>query len=204
MKVKIYVEGGGNHCRELSRECRRGFSRFFENAGFRGCMPKVIACGSRSQAYDDFCTALKSARPGEFIVLLVDSEAHVTSQPWQHLRNRLDDKWERPANASDENVGLMVQCMETWFLADLDTLREFFQKGFNEGSLPAGNELEAIPKNDVLQGLVQATRQCGTRRMYAKGYRSYELLERIRPDSVCAKCPHAKSLITSIRNKCEQ
>lgn len=55
--VKIYAEGGGNAA-SLKAECRKGFSKFFETAGFKGRMPRVIACGGRQDAYDSFCTAI--------------------------------------------------------------------------------------------------------------------------------------------------
>lgn len=53
--MKIYVEGGGDS-KELKTRCRRGFSNFFEKAGLKGRMPRVVACGSlvlavRAQAY---------------------------------------------------------------------------------------------------------------------------------------------------------
>ena len=48
-KVKIYVEGGGDQAK-LKRECRRAFSKFFEKAGFKGKMPRVVASGSRGSA----------------------------------------------------------------------------------------------------------------------------------------------------------
>jgi len=76
VKVKIYVEGGGD-TRDLKTQCRQGFSEFFRKAGLEGHMPRIVAGGSRGRAFADFCTALKQAREGDFIVLLVDSEAAV-------------------------------------------------------------------------------------------------------------------------------
>ncbi len=109
VNVKVYVEGGGD-TRELGTRCREGFSRFFRNASFKNRMPRVVACGSRKDAYDSFTTALDVASAGEFIVLLVDSEAPVDDTPWDHLNKR--DGWERPGNAQDEHAHLMVECME--------------------------------------------------------------------------------------------
>ncbi len=72
-KVTIYVEGGGY--RTLDTECRKAFHNFFEKAGFIKRLPRVIPCGRRDAAYDDFCTALKVAtRTGDIVFLLVDSE----------------------------------------------------------------------------------------------------------------------------------
>ena len=51
MKVKVYVEGGGDG-KDLRTKCRRGFSSFFEKADLVGRMPQVIACGGRAKAFD--------------------------------------------------------------------------------------------------------------------------------------------------------
>ena len=69
--MRLYVEGGGK-TNLLRTECRQGFSAFLEKAGLAGHMPRVISCGSRKDAYDDFLTALGN---GEAAMLLVDSEA---------------------------------------------------------------------------------------------------------------------------------
>jgi hypothetical protein len=121
--VKIYVEGGGDR-KDLKSKCREGFSNFFEKAGFKGRMPRIMACGGRKSTYDDFCTALEIAEAEEFIMLLVDSEDPVQDgmAPWTHLAAREGDGWSRPAAAVDDTAHLMVQCMEAWFLADKDTL----------------------------------------------------------------------------------
>ena len=72
----------------------------------------------------------------------MDSEGPVAqgAGPWAHLRAR--DGWIRPADATDENAHLMVQCMETWFLADRDNLADYFGHGFNPNALPAREEIE--------------------------------------------------------------
>jgi len=41
-KLKIYIEGWGDHAK-LKRACRRAFSKFFAKAGFAGRMPGVWA-----------------------------------------------------------------------------------------------------------------------------------------------------------------
>ena len=117
MSIKVYVEGGGDS-NQLRRQCRNGFREFFEKAGLKGRMPRVVACGSRQRAYDRFCAAIDEAEADSFIVLLVDSEAAVAASdsPWEHLRKR--DNWTQPSAAADDSTQLMVQCMEAWFVAD--------------------------------------------------------------------------------------
>ena len=116
VKIKLYVEGGGNDNRALRAECRRAFAALFGKAGLTGRKPSVHPCGGRQQAYDDFCIALRNAQQNEFPVLLVDSETPVSSEPWQHVHSRDGDNWERPQDAGDDQLHLMVQVMETWFL----------------------------------------------------------------------------------------
>ena len=154
MSVKIYAEGGapGN----LARECRQGFNEFLRKAGLEGRMPRIVACGSRDRAYEDFCTAQKKASDA-FIVLLVDSEegVGVGADPWEFLERR--DNWSKPDGATDDNAHLMVQCMEAWFLADSDALARFFGNGFNANLLPNRRDVENIPKQDVYDALERAT-----------------------------------------------
>jgi hypothetical protein len=135
--VKLYVEGGGDSS-TLKTACRAGFSDFLSKAGLKGKMPRIVACGSRRNAYDSsFCTAISI---GEDALLLVDSEAPVSAdcqqgdaeswKPWRHLNNRQGDQWDKPSNSEDAHCHLMVQCMEAWFLADRDTLQNFFTRHF--------------------------------------------------------------------------
>ena len=200
MKVKVYVEGGGDG-RELRARCRRGFSSFFEKAKLAGRMPQVIACGGRQSVCEKFRGALGSSDGREFIVLLVDSEGPVAegSGPWSHLEAR--DGWDRPEDATDENAHLMVQCMEAWFLADRSCLATFFGQGFNPDALPGNRNLEEVAKTDVLRGLKNATRQCRPKGEYGKGRHSFELLSEIDPANVMDASPQASRLVATLRKK---
>ena len=193
MKIKVYVEGGGN-VRELRSKCRKGFNSFFDKANLSGRMPQVIACGDRQNAYDKFEAALRSSGNQVFVALLVDSEGPVAegAGPWRHLQTR--DNWDRPDGATEDNAHLMVQCMEAWFLADKDCLAAFFGRGFNRNALPGRSDIEEIPKTDVLDGLKNATRQCQPKGAYGKGRHSFEILSGIDPAKVVAALPHAKRL----------
>ena len=85
-------------------------------------------------------------------MLLVDAEGPVTAyDPWQHLH--ASDGWARPASATNDQCHLMVQIMESWFLADVDALELFYERGLRRQSLPANPNIEQIPKQDVLNGL---------------------------------------------------
>ena len=202
MKVKIYVEGGGDQAR-LKRKCRRGFSRFFSNAGLER-KPKIVACGSRQSTYEDIRTAVKAATPDVLPLLLVDSEGPVQEQhqrdgnfdPWGHLRFR--DGWVRPQNVDDDQAHLMVQCMESWFLADRQCLQNFFRDNFQANALPGNPNIEEIDKQRLFDSLKKATRHTQKGR-YDKGAHSFEILGQINPARVFQHSPWAKRL----KNKLE-
>ena len=187
VKVKIYVEGGGES-KSLHTKCREGFRKLLEKAGFVGHMPRIIACGSRREAFDDFRTAMMDSGADEYPILLVDSEGSVSSGAWEHLHSR--DGWDKPLDAEEDQAHLMVQCMETWCIADRETLRAFFGQHVHEGSLPPDVDLENRAKDDVQNALMQATRQCGRDREYSKGKRSFELLARLNPETLRKLLPH--------------
>lgn len=160
-------------------------------------MPRVVRCGGRERAFDRFQTAVGNPCRGQIPLLLVDSETRVAGggSGWRHLHGR--DKWGRPRGVGDDQVFLMVQVMETWFLADQRALREFFGASLRESALRHWKDLEDVPKRDVLEALGRATAGCA--RPYAKGKVSFELLERIDPAQVEDKCPHAKALLDRLR-----
>ncbi len=134
VKIKIFVEGGGNNNPSLKKDCRENFQKFFIKAGLKGKMPAVIACGSRKRAYDKFCHELKTS--DDFLpLLLVDSETAVTSENgWDHVKDRSGDKWEKSVGAKDDQIFLMVQTMESWFMSDVNTLKKHFKNGFKENT----------------------------------------------------------------------
>jgi hypothetical protein len=200
IKVKIYVEGGGDRD-DLKTECRKGFTEFFKKAGLENRLPQVVACGGRMRAYDHFRTAVRQNDSRVFPLLLVDSEGPVEGSVWQHLKRRVDDNWDRPEGAGDDQAHLMVQCMESWLLADRECLAKFFGQGFSEKSLPARQrKMEEIDKSEVLDSLVKASRKCKTKQSYQKGTHSFMLLARIDPSKVMAVSPHARRLLEVLRS----
>ncbi len=191
MKIRLYIEGGGDS-KSQHISCREGFRKLLERAGFQGRMPSTKACGGRDAAYGDFQTALRTAAPDEYPVLLVDSEAPVNQSAWQHLSS--SDRWPRPAGAEDDQAQFMVQCMESWCVADRNALRQFFGVSLRESALPALNNLEAQTKESVQDAFISATRDCGRDRGYKKGKRSFELLAQLDPAELTKHLPHFVSL----------
>ena len=201
MNVTVCVEGGGD-ASTLKRKCRKGFSDFFRNAGLPGRMPRIIAGGARENTYKDFRTAVSKTAHHDFVVLLVDSEGPVSTGPgvWAHLQSR--DKWKPPEGVTDDNGHLMVQCMESWFLADRDSLAKFFGIGFSEHALPGRLDVENVPKKQLLDSIENATRQCRPKGMYDKGRHSFQLLGLLKPDNVTRASPYAQRLIGVLLDRC--
>ena len=187
----LYIEGGGS-TNSLEVRFRKGWKAFFDVAGV-GARTKIVRGGSRADTFKLFAAAVGGNRGDTLPLLLVDSEGAVQAahSPWQHLQAR--DGWRKPDGASDNQAFLMVQFMETWFLADKDGLRRYFGDGFSERAIRQWPDLEAVPKETVLRALSQATTAC--RKGYEKGRTSFELLAHIDPSRVKAACPHADALL---------
>ena len=191
MTITLYVEGGGDNS-SLKRSCRRGFGKFIEKAGLAGNMPKIVACGSRQKAYQSFQNSLTSGNAAA--MLLVDSEGPVTpSDPWQHLN--ASDGWNRPNGATVGQCHLMVQVMESWFLADRGALQSFYGMAFRPQDLPPNPAVENIPKQEVLDGLARATRNT---KSYKKGADSFHILEMLDPAKVRSASPYAEQFIQAL------
>ena len=188
VKTKVYAEGGGRKAQ--NRACRRGFGAFLSKAGVAQGTVEVEARGSRGDAYNAFASDAGRGLPA---FLLVDAEGPVTDpSPWRHLRD--SDRWRRPNGTADNQCHLMVQVMESWFLADADALESFYGRGFRKQDLPRNQEVEDISKQDVLDGLARATR--GTRKgSYSKGMHGFQIIELLDPEKVRKAAPHADRFI---------
>ena len=209
--VKLYVEGGGD-AKPLKTACRNGFSEFLKKAGLAGSMPRIVACGSRENAYHSFCTAVENGEPA---MLLVDSESPVSAasqketpsqwKPWRHLNRSQGDNWEKPKDSDETDCHLMVQCMESWFLTDRKTLQSFFGQGFNTKALPnTSTRVESIAKENIYQSLANATKSCKTKSKYGKGEHSFKLLAKIDPEKVTQASPWAKRFVDETRKKIDR
>ena len=191
----LYIEGGGEG-KDLRARFREGWKKFFGSAGVGG-RTKIVRGAGRKQTFDRFATAVSGSAPGTVPFLLVDSEGPVAPEHsvWRHLRAR--DGWTRPDGAGDDQAFLMVQVMETWFLADREALRNYFGMKFRENALKTWPDLEDVSKSMVLEALERATASC--RKPYSKGKVSFELLARADPARVEAACPHARTLLDALR-----
>lgn len=203
MKVHIYVEGGGKN-KALVSECRRGFKEFLEKAGCPDNSIRIIARGARSEAFKSYKIALESAS-GSFPLLLVDSEAPIdpSRELWPQMGPNLHGNWRNVPGIEEEQLHLMVQCMESWFLADRDALASYFRKGFVTNVLPQNPNVEAVDKSDVLEGLRKASRATA-KGAYAKGRDSFRILASLDPSKVRGAARHADRLVKTLKSILER
>jgi hypothetical protein len=200
VKARIFIEGGSPG--ETSDAIfKQSWQKFFHAAGLTGRMPAVVRGTNRNETFDKFKDALshqtRIKQRHERLLLLVDSEGPVIAEhtAWQHLKDRPEDDWDEPPFAGDDSAFLMVQFMETWFLSDRDALQTVFGQNFNSTPVRAWSNLEAVPKDTVLDTLKRATNG-----RYEKGTVSFRMLAKIDPDLVAAACPHAKELLDFLRS----
>jgi hypothetical protein len=206
VKVKVYVEGGGDS-KELQARCREGFRKLVERAGFTKPMPAFVACGGRASAYDRFKTAAGLGGSATYPVLLVDSEYPVEPPPgeevqpesptaWEHLKRR--DHWERPAGVENDQAQLMVTSMETWIMADRKALSRYFGHCLRSNGLLPESALETRPRQAVLASLENATRDCGKGRAYRKGKPSFQLLAQLDPSTLTRHLPYFRRFVETL------
>jgi hypothetical protein len=175
-EIRIYYEGAA--------ELREGFRSFFREieTANEGHPPKCIAGRGREQAIADFRKAI--AKHSEALnCLLIDSDTADTG----HLFETICQP-QRVPEAFKDRVFWMVECMESWFLADIQAVGQYYQADLAE-ALRGNPRVEEIPKRDVLRRLKAATNG-----RYHKTQDAPHLLKRIRPDRVRQAAPHCRRL----------
>jgi hypothetical protein len=203
-KVYLIVEGGGDTADQHAR-LQAAIKHILTKAGFSGKLPRIIAGGGRDQAYQEFRKALTHRSQADVAILLVDAEDPISSKDtgldapiWKHLNQR--DKWEKPDNAHDNQVALMVTSMETWIIADHAALKAFFGPKLKEKYLPPLLNLESRERRDVFAALEKATEDCGKDRQYRKGVKSFQLLATLNPATLQQHLPHFQRFIDVLRH----
>ncbi|MDB9374638.1 DUF4276 family protein [Nodularia sphaerocarpa] len=191
-EIRIYIEGGGDG-KNTKALIRKGFSQFFKQFKLN-----ITICGSRNNAFRDFRNALKSY-PNAFNILLVDAEAPVTiNSPWGHLKFR--DNWDKPSEVDDNQCHLMVQTMEAWFIADIETLKQFYGKDFLENAIPKTLNVETINKQNLERSLKAATRNT-SKGEYHKIKHASKLLELLDVNKVRQASPSCDLLLKTLSDK---
>jgi hypothetical protein len=199
-EIRIYLEGGGDksHTKTAIRE---GFTKFLQpqQAAARQLRFRVIPCGSRNDAFANFTKALRD-HPEAALILLVDSEAPVMGGRWDHLQKQ--DGW-RPGKLSDNVCHFMVQSIEAWLVADPETLGAYYGQGFNQNALPKRKDVEAIPKDQLLQRLNRATAKT-QKGSYKKIHHCADLLARLNRDRIRQRAKHCDLLFGTLESLIQQ
>lgn len=99
---------------------------------------------------------------------------------WEHLHKH--DGWRKPAGAGDDQVLMMTTCMETWIVADRETLRKHYGARLRENALPPMQNLEDRPRQEIQASLERATADCPN--AYGKGRRSFVIVGRLNPQAL--------------------
>ena len=188
-EIRIYFEG--------NEDLRRGFRIFFGEidraASQKEMRFRLIHCGSNP--VEDYKISLKS-NPNSLNFVLRDSEAPYTDA----LSRRLCR--DAGLSASDaKSVFWMVQMMESWFLADRNALKNYYDdERFHEGSLPKNPNVEEISKDDVADGLKRATKNC-KKGAYHKRKHAPDILSKIDPERVKKASPQCRRIFETVLAK---
>ncbi len=203
-EVIIYIEGDTKQKGKGNAiTLRQGFREFFQDLAEDIKVPiDLKLVGARELTVKIFLNELEY-NSQSFSVLLVDAEGEIDEKDTpktflQKISPKFDFK-----KVKDEQCHLMVQMMESWFLADKEKLAKFYGKEFNINALPKTENVEKIAKRDVESGLENATR--GTsKKEYDKGRHAGEILRIINSNKVREAAPHCKRLFETIAKEIEK
>jgi Domain of unknown function (DUF4276) len=202
--IRIYIEGD-KKSKNSNISLREGFSTFFKDLREKAREKKikfdVILGGSSAETFKDFLRGIKS-HPNSFVAFLIDSDDEVSEDdtPKSFLQNLQKSKnWEWE-NVEDEQCQLMVQIMESWFLADVETLKNYYGQGFNSKTIPKTQNVEKIAKNDVESSLDKATRDT-KKGVYHKIKHGAELLTKVDVINIKQKAKHCQRIFQTVEKK---
>jgi len=91
----------------------------------------------------------------------------------------------------------MVQTVEAWLIADPDALASYYGQGFQRSALSKRQNVEAIPKTELVPSLDRATQRT-QKGQYHKIRHCSDLLSRLNPEKVRSRARHCELLFTTL------
>ena len=183
---------------EGSSDLRSGYSQLFQahrdRARAKRLRFKLVAGGPRTETIKDFLRFC-STEPSSLNVLLIDSEGPVTDTV-RYISDSIRSLsvWNAGGFCSDEQLHLMVQAMEAWFVADPQSLRRHFGRDYNTRALPSPQAAETVSAADLVTAIRRGLPHSRRRRGYDKVSDGVELLRWIDVDIVSQHCVHFRRL----------
>jgi len=196
-EIRIYFEG--------DKSLRLGFQAFLRDVreAARARRIAIIPFPCNALPLEAFTRALGD-HPDALNLMLVDSECTVTTtHPWDHLASREENRMKKPRGAGEQHAHLMVQVMESWFLADRDALESYYGQDFAAGRLPDRPDIESVPKTEVLRALKEATERT-KKKGYHKTAHAPSILGMIDPAKVRKVSHWCDRLFNTIERVIEQ
>lgn len=204
-EIRVYIEGDTKQKgKNADISLREGFHHFFgdliETAREKNIKFRIIMCGSKFITFKDFLNAVKVYQES-FVGFLIDSDNSVDNETEKSFLQKQNSDWHWQ-NVNEEQCFLMVQIMESWFLADIDALEKYYGQHFNRKALRQSKNVEKIAKSDVETGLANATRNT-QKGEYHKTKHGAKLLELVSSRKVRESAPHCERLFVAIFKEME-
>jgi Domain of unknown function (DUF4276) len=202
-EIQIFIEGGSKgQDRFSSQKLRIGFASFLSELVAEAREKKIRfninICGSTDQTFRIFQSANKKAN-NSFPCFLVDSDKPLEADDTPKVFLQREKNWDFE-NIEDNQCHLMVQIMESWFLADVETLKSFYGQNFKHNAIPKQPNVEKIAKLEVENFLDKATNET-SKGKYHKIRHGTELLGKIKTVKVKEKAEHCRRLFETIVKK---
>ena len=202
IEVRVVVEGGGD-AKVQDGPFREGYGSFLRKMAPSEVDGRPVALevvrGKGGPNAVDKSVQQKRQYPHALVILLIDSERPVAEGASVWAAIKAGHGVDRPSGAEEGHAFLMVQCVETWLVADPDALAAYYGQGFKRERLPKRTDLEEEPKADVQRKLEAAVGGIGG------GYRhgdSARLIEKVDPERV-ARLGHGARLRDGLRKAIE-
>jgi hypothetical protein len=152
----------------------------------------VVAKGSTDYTIKSYVEGVRQFSHQCSVALLVDADGPVPADtPARHIEAKLNSAHVPPHARS--NVFLMVQCMESWLVADAALLESCFGNKLRPRALPQNPDLESVSKKDVATALNDAVKETPAGK-YHKVRDAARILELLSPAVVAKRSKHARML----------